>query len=93
MIIEWTDGVCARPPNYLYLRTYDCFELGYQPYTRCAWDRGTFFPVVPLCKIFGCGRKWLFVLLPSLEYNRYMMGRRNCRELLINVHLCQTLDM
>jgi hypothetical protein len=32
---------------------------------------------VPLCKNFGCGRKWLFVLLPSLEYNRYMMGRRN----------------
>jgi hypothetical protein len=78
MIIEQTDGVCAGPPDYLYLRTYyECFKVGYQPYNCCAWAGGTFLPVVPLCKIFGCGRKWLFVLLPSLEYNRYMMGRRN----------------
>ncbi len=76
MIIERT-GVCAGPPDYMYLRTYECFELGYQPYTRCAWAGRNFFPVVPLCKIFGCSRKWLFVLLPSFEYNRYMMGRRN----------------
>ncbi len=77
MIIEQTDRLCAGPPDYLNLRTYDCFELGYQQYTRCAWAGRIFFPVVPLCQIFGCGRKWLFVLLPSLEYNRYMMGCRN----------------
>ncbi len=37
---------------------------------------GWFFPVVPLCQIFGCGGKWFFVLL-TLEYNRYMVGCRN----------------
>ncbi len=36
-----------------------------------------FFFVVPLCQIFGCGRKWFLFLLSYLEYNRYMMGCRN----------------
>ncbi len=36
-----------------------------------------FFLVVPLCLIFGCGEKWFLVLLPYLEYNRYMVGRKN----------------
>ncbi len=37
----------------------------------------SFFPVVLLCQIFGCGGKWFLVLLPYLEHNRYMMGCRN----------------
>jgi hypothetical protein len=36
-----------------------------------------FLQVVPFCQIFGCGRKWFLVLLLYLEYNGYMMGRRN----------------
>jgi hypothetical protein len=59
--------------------TYDSHEWENDITTQIVVNQSVPYnkPLVPLCQIFGCGGKWFLVLLPYLEYNRYIMGCRN----------------